>query len=85
MTAKKDKFQVDFLGQEVRIGDYVVSTVPYIRGIALARVHKITPKGITVEYLIEGQKKMATRSGNNYARVDPEDALAAVLMVGLDH
>ena len=71
----------DFLGNTVEVGDYVVCNVPYTR--ALARVYKLTPFGVTVEYKINGQRSRASRIGHTFAKVDPQDAMISLLAV--DH
>lgn len=76
----------DFLGNEMAVGDYVVCTVPYVRGLALAKVIKVTPKGVTVEYKIRdtfGPKRhTSSRTGNSFARIHGDDAMLALLMIG---
>ena len=74
----------DFIGQELKVGDYVAFIRPQYRQLLLGRITKFTPNFVEVMYQLTDNTKDTHRTDPvNVVKLNGIDALALILKSNL--
>lgn len=68
----------DIIGQDIVVGNYVAFNPPNHKGLTTGKVTKLTPKGVTVEYITRyNHESKCNRFYNDVIKVDEQIAFMA--------
>lgn len=74
-NAWKNEPRLDFLGNEIIVGDEIVLMNPYYRGLVRGKILKITPKQIKIDITSKSYNQKTTRHSSQVIKIIVENRL----------